>query len=118
MSDSVSPADRDPNKLLALTFAWMDGRILTLTPIPGTDRVLFVVRGEDGEEKQYVTRAHFSEDKVRWTRHLFDFDRKPSWPELWARAIDLFPDLDGLSVGHRNKIRKQAGYTPRRGRPS
>jgi hypothetical protein len=116
MSDS--PADRDPNKLLALVFAWMDGRIEALTVIPGTDRVLFHVRGEDGEEKQYVARAHFSEDKVRWTQHLFDFDRKPSWPELWARAIDLFPDLDNLSVGHLNKLRKQAGYGRRRGRPS
>jgi hypothetical protein len=111
-------AEDDPNKLLALTFAWMDGRILDLTPIPGTDRVLFRVRAEDGhEEKQYVARAHFSEDKFRWTRFLFDFDQKPPWSEFEAKALALFPDLDNLSDRYWNKIRKQAGYAAPKGRP-
>jgi hypothetical protein len=95
-------AQDDPNKFLALIFAWMDGRILAITVAPLPDAgpagagkqpyaVLFHIGTEDGGEKLYAMTAHSNGDKVRCTRLTFDYEPEPDWPQVKLKAIELFP---------------------------
>jgi hypothetical protein len=110
---------------LELIFAWIDGRIESLLTTSSPDIALFRVRDRDDREKFYMANAHSLADKVRCTRLLLACDPPPSWLEVKAKTIELWPELADLQDPSRkswDRARQEGGCaalrSPPRGRPA
>jgi hypothetical protein len=120
---------------LELLTAWDEGRIEGFVAWPRFDLLEFYVRDVKGEEVIHSVAVPVSYQKLMWTRRCFPVEPAPSWPQVQAKAIELFPDLGKLSLGtdgkpnlssqHWDRIRRAAGLSDlepplgprRRGRP-